>query len=84
MGKEIAKRSSMKILPIVLSVIFLSLGAIHFHWAMGGTFGFAAALPTNTNGERVLNPKRIDSAIVALGLTAFALFYIFQSWLDKL
>lgn len=74
----------MKILTIVLSVVFLSLGIIHFHWALGGTFGFANASPTKANGERVLNPKKTDSAIVALGLTAFALFYIFQSGLIHL
>lgn len=71
----------MKVLCIVLGAVFLSLGILHFHWAVGGTYGFANALPTKITGERVLNPKKIDSAIVAFGLTAFALFYFFQSGL---
>jgi len=45
----------------------------------GGTFGFAQAIPTNKNGERVLNPGKVDSAIVGLGLMAFAAFYLIIS-----
>lgn len=67
------------ILSVILSGIFLVLALIHFNWVIGGTFGFAASLPTKENGERVLNPKKIDSAIVAIGLTTFALFYAFKS-----
>ena len=69
------------ILSILLSLIFFALGIIHFNWVIGGTFGFEASLPTNDNGERVLNPKRIDSAIVGIGLTLFGLFYMFKSGL---
>lgn len=46
------------ILSIVLSIILLALGLIHFNWVIGGNFGFVASLPTNENGERVLNPKK--------------------------
>ena len=67
------------ILSIILSLILFGLGIIHFNWLFGGKFGFAESLPTNENGERVLNPKKIDSALVGLGLTAFGLFYILQS-----
>ena len=45
---------------------------------IGGTFGFAESLPTKENGERVLNPKRIDSAIVGIGLAAFGIFYLIK------
>jgi len=64
------------ILSIVLSSIFFILCIIHFNWVVGGTFGFTASLPTKATGERVLNPKKIDSAIVGLGLTAFGIFYL--------
>ncbi|MEO8773654.1 MAG: DUF3995 domain-containing protein [Gelidibacter sp.] len=67
------------ILSILLSVLLIGLGLIHFNWVIGGKFGFAESLPTKENGERVLNPKRIDSAIVGIGLMAFGVFYIFQS-----
>ena len=69
------------ILSVLLSFILILLGSIHFNWAFGGTFGFLNALPTNENGEKVLNPKKIDSAIVAIGLTLFGLFYIIKSGL---
>ncbi|WP_106790655.1 DUF3995 domain-containing protein [Aquimarina sp. Aq78] len=69
------------ILPILLSLIFFILGIIHFNWVVGGTFGFEASLPTKESGERVLNPKKIDSAIVALGLTVFGFFYVLESGL---
>lgn len=73
------KKEKKMILSVILSGIFLVLALIHFNWVIGGTFGFAASLPTNENGERVLNPKKIDSAIVAIGLTTFAFFYAFKS-----
>ncbi len=66
-------------LSIILSIIFFILGAIHLNWVIGGKFGFAESLPTKENGERVLNPKKIDSAIVGLGLISFGLFYIIKS-----
>lgn len=67
------------ILSILLSSIFIILGLIHFNWVMGGKFGFTESLPTKESGERVLNPKRIDSAIVGIGLTLFGIFYILTS-----
>lgn len=60
-------------------MIFFILGGIHFNWVFGGEFGFAEALPTKENGERILNPRKIDSAIVGIGLSAFALFYFLRS-----
>lgn len=67
------------ILSLILSLIFIILGGIHFNWVFGGKFGFAEALPTKENGERILNPRKIDSAIVGIGLSAFGLFYLFKS-----
>ena len=64
----------MMILSIILSIVFFTLALIHLNWAIGGEFGFEASLPTKENGERVLNPKKIASAIVGLCLIAFGLF----------
>ncbi|WP_215225287.1 DUF3995 domain-containing protein [Echinicola shivajiensis] len=66
-------------LSILLSSILFVLGIIHFNWVMGGKFGFEVSLPTNEKGERVLNPKKIDSVVVGLGLTSFGLFYLIKS-----
>jgi len=69
------------ILSILLSIILIGLGLIHFNWAVGGKFGFSESLPTKESGERVFNPRKIDGAIVGIGLTAFGIFYILRSGL---
>ena len=69
------------ILSIILMLILIALGVIHFNWVFGGEFGFTESLPTKENGERVLNPRKIDSAIVGIGLTAFGVFYVLRSGL---
>lgn len=67
----------MKIyISIVLAVIFLLLAIIHFNWAFGGRWGFEQAIPTNEQGEQILNPRNIESAIIGLGLLFMAIFYI--------
>jgi hypothetical protein len=67
------------VLSILLSIILIGLGVIHFYWVLGGKFGIEASLPTKESGERVLNPKKIDTAIVGIGLTAFGIFYVLKS-----
>lgn len=69
------------ILSIILMLILIALGVIHFNWVFGGKFGFKESLPTKENGERVLNPRKIDSAIVGIVLTAFGVFYALKSGL---
>ena len=63
-------------LIIIQSIILSSLGLLHLFWALGGTWGFASSLPTTLEGKRILNPKKIDSAIVGIGLCLFAVFYL--------
>jgi hypothetical protein len=67
------------VLPLILCVIFFILSIIHFNWVFGGTFGFDVSLPTNEKGERVINPKRMESAVVGAGLMTFAFFYLVKS-----
>jgi len=71
-------------LSIILFSIFTILAIIHFNWAMGGKWGYDGALPTNEKGERILNPRKIDSAIVGVGLLGFGLFYLWKSGLIQL
>ena len=67
----------MSFIPaLLLSVIFLALGLIHFSWAVGSEWGMDAVLPTNLEGRRILDPGQIDSAIVGFGLFGFGLFYL--------
>ena len=64
---------------LLLALILLILSIIHFNWALGGTFGLEVTSPTNPEGEKVLNPKKIDSAIVGIVSTTLTLYYIFVS-----
>ncbi len=69
----------LTILSLSLFLIFVTLGLIHINWVFGGQWGFEKSLPTKENGERVLNPKKFDSAIVGIGLISFGLFYLLKS-----
>lgn len=62
----------------LLILTFSLLGILHISWALGGKYGFENSLPTNEEGERVLNPKKIDSAMVGIGLLFFATFYLIK------
>lgn len=66
----------MLVLIITNSTFLSVLALIHLNWAIGGTWGFAKALPTNLEGKRVINPKKIDSAIVGIGLMLFAFYFL--------
>ena len=69
----------ISMLSLLLFVIFTALGLIHFNWVFGGKWGFEKTIPTKENGERVLNPKKVDSAVVGLALCSFAMFYLLKS-----
>ncbi|SDM19187.1 DUF3995 domain-containing protein [Kriegella aquimaris] len=68
----------MDVVSILLIFIFIILAGIHFNWALGGKWGIDITLPTTAEGQRVLNPKKIESAIVGMGLLSFGLFYLFR------
>jgi hypothetical protein len=60
----------------ILIIIFLTISIIHFYWAFGGIKGLNKALPTDEKGERVLNPGKIETSVVGLGLLFFAFYYL--------
>ena len=66
-------------LSLPLVAIFAALGLIHFHWALGGSYGYAVAIPTNAEGQRVLNPGKRDCVVVGTGLLAFSGYYLLKS-----
>ncbi len=55
--------------------ILIVLSGIHFYWALGGMAGIESTLPTNLERKRMLNPKKMDSALVAVFLLIFALLF---------
>lgn len=72
------------ILAILLSLIFFTLGFIHIYWSFEGKWGFNSALPTDSNENLVLQPKKRDSITVGVGLIYFGIIYLQQSTLITL
>ena len=63
----------------LLTFILFGLAIIHFYWSIGGKLGLSESLPTNELGEKILNPKKIHTAIVGIGLLLFGIFYMIKS-----
>lgn len=61
-------------------IIFTVLAVIHFVWALGVSWGEKFAVPAKENGEKVINPGRLECIIIGSGLSLFAIFYL--SYLD--
>jgi len=68
-------------MEIILTITFLMISILHFYWVFGGTKGLSKALPTDQKGNRVLNPGKTETAIVATGLLLFASYYVIKSGL---
>lgn len=59
-----------------------TLGGLHLYWALGGTFGKDAAIPTR-NGEPVLRPSGLGTGLVAVTLFGMAaLLAVSRGWID--
>lgn len=66
----------------IAATILGALGGLHLYWALGGTFGKDAAIPTR-NGEPVLRPSGLGTGLVALALFAMAaLLAVSRGWVD--
>ena len=57
---------------MILTYIMILLALIHFYWALGGVFGLDYALPTDENGNRLLNPSTFMIYVVGFILLGFA------------
>ena len=66
-------------LVILQTSVFVALSGIHFNWALGGTFGLEKSIPLKEDGTRLINPGKVDSAIVGTGLLVFASYYPMQA-----
>ncbi len=65
----------LNILRLLLSLIFLLLSTLHFYWAVGGKWGLDDAVPTNTEGKKILKTSVLSCIVVGTGLIFFALYY---------
>jgi hypothetical protein len=54
------------------------VGFLHIYWGLGGSWGFAAALPQTASGVRVLNPGPLGCFVIAAGLFGFAALVLGQ------
>lgn len=79
-------------LAIFLALIFAVLALLHFYWAVGGSFGGEAAVPSMA-GEKIFTPSAFASTVVGilllLGMFAFLgrvgyMTYGFPTWLFRL
>lgn len=67
-----------------LASLLFFIGALHAYWALGGLWGFDSSLPTDKEGNRILNPGKFETWTVALGLIAFGMVYLDKSQLVNL
>lgn len=67
------------IFSTVLSIIFISLGSIHFYWLFGGKRGLKKVIPIKNIEENVLPPPKLATLIVAIVLISFGLSYFLKS-----
>ena len=57
---------------MILTYIMMLLALIHFYWAFGGKFGLDKALPTDAEGNRLLNPSKFITFVVGFILLGFS------------
>ena len=56
---------------MILTSVLILLALIHIYWLFG-ELGLEQALPSNKMGERLLNPSKFATVVVALVLFGFA------------
>jgi hypothetical protein len=60
---------------LMLGAAVLGIAALwHFYWALGGSVGLKAAIPEK-NGQPLMAPSRLLTAVVALAIAAIAAVY---------
>ena len=64
---------------IILFLIFLFLSGIHFYWGLGGKWAADAAIPTNENHVKLMNPGLMACFIVGSGLLSLAILSLIQA-----
>lgn len=64
------------ILSLLNGLIFLFIAAFHYYWALGGRYGFSAALPEiESSGEKAFIPGKLATAVVAMLFLGVAFLY---------
>jgi len=71
----------LSIITILAIIALCLIGILHFYWAFGGGRWADIAIPT-MNGERLINPGKIMTAVVGLVLFGFAFVAYVLCFLD--
>jgi hypothetical protein len=67
----------IKYLGVIVAVVFAVLALIHVYWAVGGSFGSSAGVPT-IDGKRTFEPTATATLLVAAALFAAMLVILGQ------
>lgn len=67
-----SRPTTLSVLIIINTIIFLLLALLHLYWAFGGELWYGAVLPTNSSGSRRMEPGIAATFVVAFGLLLFA------------
>ena len=68
----------LTLLSLTLFLVFTVIAIIHFYWTGGGKWGLEKALPTKINGEKALEPRKIDCIMVGVWFGIFAFIYLLK------
>jgi len=71
-------------IAILLFIIFLFLASLHIYWAVGGRWGWTAAVPTREDNARLFSPGPIATLLVAAGLLLMGLIVLIKGGLIPL
>lgn len=67
------------VFSIILCIIFIALGSIHFYWLFGGKWGLKKVIPVKNEEENLIPPPKFATLIVAIILIVFGLSYFLKS-----
>lgn len=56
----------------ITSILLIVIALLHFYWALGHKWGLDKAIPTGIQGQKMLNPPKILTALVCIFLLGFA------------
>ena len=69
------------VLSLILFLVFIVLGGLHFYWLFGGDWAVGKVIPTKGNGECLPKIPPIATLVVGVVLVLFALVYLMKSGL---
>lgn len=67
------------VIAAILIITFLFLSGIHIYWALGGSWGKGAIIPTRSDNIKAMRPGVIPTLVVAFGLLSFAVVIFLKS-----